>query len=41
MIVLDLLQQANAGASPPAKKAKPSRRAPAPIIKKARGSNSR
>jgi Family of unknown function (DUF6088) len=42
VIVRDLLQQANAGASP-ADKAKPSRRAPAPasIIKKARGSSSR
>jgi hypothetical protein len=43
VIVRDLLQQANAGASPPAEKAKPSRRAPvsAPIMKKARGSSSR
>jgi hypothetical protein len=42
MIVRDLLRQANAGASPLAEKAKPSRRAPAPasIIKKARGSSS-
>ena len=40
VIVRDLLQHANAGASP-ADKAKPSRRAPAPIIKKARGSSSR
>jgi hypothetical protein len=42
VIVRDLLQKANAGASP-ADKAKPSRRAPAPasIIKKARGSSSR
>ena len=43
VIVRDLLQQANAGASPPAQKTKPSRRAPvsAPIMKKARGSSSR
>jgi hypothetical protein len=41
VIVRDLLQQANAGESPSAEKAKPSRRAPAPIIKKARGSSSR
>jgi hypothetical protein len=43
VIVRDLLQQANAGASPPAQKTKPSRRllAHAPIIKKARGSRSR
>jgi hypothetical protein len=41
VIVRDLLQQANAGESPSVEKAKPSRRAPAPIIKKARGSSSR
>jgi hypothetical protein len=43
VIVRDLLQQANAGAPPPVEKAKPSRRAsaPAPIMKRARGSSSR
>jgi hypothetical protein len=43
VIVRDLLQQANAGASPPAQKTKPSRRAPAPapIMKRARSSSSR
>jgi hypothetical protein len=41
VIVRDLLQQANAGELPSAEKAKPSRRTPAPIIKKARGSSSR
>jgi hypothetical protein len=41
VIVRDLLQQASAGESPSVEKAKPSRRAPAPIIKKARGSSSR
>jgi len=40
VIVRDLLQQANAGESS-AEKARPSRRAPAPIIKKARGSSRR
>ena len=41
VIVRDLLQQVSAVVSPPTERAKPSRRAPAPIIKKARGSNSR
>jgi hypothetical protein len=41
MIVRDLLQQVSAVVSPPTQRAKPSRRAPAPIIKKARGSSSR
>ena len=43
VIVRDLLQQVNAGASPPTQKTKPSRRAPAsaPIMKRARGSSSR
>jgi len=41
VIVRDLLQQPNAGEPPSAGKAKPSRRTPAPILKKTRGSNSR
>ena len=43
VIVRDLLRQANAEASPAVEKAKPSRRAsaPAPIMKRARGSSSR
>jgi hypothetical protein len=43
VIVRDLLKQATAGAPLPAEKAKPSRRAPAPapIMKRARGSSSR
>jgi hypothetical protein len=43
VIVRDLLKLANAGAPPLAEKAKPSKRAPAPapIMKKARGSRSR
>jgi hypothetical protein len=43
VIVRDLLKQATAGALPPEEKAKPSRRAPAPapIMKRARGSSSR
>jgi hypothetical protein len=43
VIVRDLLQQANAEAPSSAEKAKPSRRAsaPAPIMKRVRGSNSR
>ena len=41
VIVRDLLQQANAGALLPAEKAKPTRRTPAPIMKRARGSCSR
>jgi hypothetical protein len=40
VIVRDLLQQVSA-VVPPTARAKPSRRAPAPIIKKARGSSSR
>ena len=41
VIVRDLLQQVSAVVPPPTERAKPSRRAPAPIIKKARGSSSR
>jgi hypothetical protein len=43
VIVRDLLQQANAGAMPPAQKTKPSRRTPvpAPIMKRARSSSRR
>jgi hypothetical protein len=40
-IVRDLLQQADAGAPPATEKTKPSRRVPAPIIKKVRGPSSR
>jgi hypothetical protein len=39
--VRDLLQQVSPVVLPPTERAKPSRRAPAPIIKKARGSSSR
>jgi hypothetical protein len=41
VIVRDLLQQVSAVVPTPTERAKPSRRAPAPIIKKGRGSNSR
>jgi hypothetical protein len=41
VIVRDLLQQVSAVVPPPTERAKRSRRAPAPAIKKARGSNSR
>jgi hypothetical protein len=41
VIVRDLLQQVSAVVPPPTERAKPSRRVPAPIIKKARGSSSR
>jgi hypothetical protein len=41
VIVHDLLQQISAVVPPPTERAKRSRRAPAPTIKKARGSNSR